>query len=190
MLTLTPAQSAEARNALGLSQAAVANETGLSRVYLSQFEGGKRILEDQWLDKLIECYEEKGWVNEAGGPDDSDQDNHYVPRVRDGFIIPDAMPDDSAESIMDRLYVTRQKRKALESERIPTFLGLPDGTAARKKVLQLGLLCRQETALVAEMQGQLDMGDAPSDETKQKVQTVAQYADYLLDKGEKEEEDF
>lgn len=190
MLVLTPAQSAEARNTLGLSQAAVSNETGLPRVYLSQFESGKRILEDQWLEKLIECYEEKGWVIDMDEAEAPEEDVPYLPRVRDGFVIPDALPDESAESIMDQLYLIRQKRKTLEAEPIPTFLGLPDNSAARRKVFQLGLICRKETALVAQLQGQMDMEETTTDESKQKAQTLAQYADYLIEKGEKEGGDF
>ena len=52
MKALTPAQSKEARAALGLSQSQVAKETGLNRSTLALFEVGKYILDEVTLGDL------------------------------------------------------------------------------------------------------------------------------------------
>ncbi len=44
---LTARNLKKARESLNLSQAKVSNETGTNRAYLSQFEGGQRILNDE-----------------------------------------------------------------------------------------------------------------------------------------------
>ncbi len=90
MDTITGVQSSEARRILGLSQAAVARETGVNRAYISQFESGKMVLKDAPVQALAAFYVSAGWM-----PEDSDAEPQRDAtglvasphRVVDGYVV-------------------------------------------------------------------------------------------------------
>lgn len=176
-LTLTPSQSMEARDSLGLSQAAVARETGTPRVYLSQFESGKRILSESQLTTLLDYYEGLGWE-----PEEEPQDNTDAkPRVRDGLVLPDALPDDEAELYLDAIQQNREKAMELLSEPVPRglFGGINEEEVMSKSfnaILHLAASVKAQLAL----QGQSDeMADVPK--TDREIETVGQYVGKLVE---------
>lgn len=59
--TLTAQQSIDAREQLQLSQTKVVSATAVPRMYLSQFEMGKRLLKDSENENLFLFYESEGW---------------------------------------------------------------------------------------------------------------------------------
>jgi transcriptional regulator with XRE-family HTH domain len=64
---ITPEHSKQAREELNISQSKAALGAGINRAYLSQFESGSRILDDESLENLIGYYFSQGWEE----PDDS-----------------------------------------------------------------------------------------------------------------------
>lgn len=89
----------DAREILNLSQSMVARDTKIPRPYLSEFEHGKRSLDNEQLVELDEYYRCNGWepINEAIASDDE-----YTVTLDDEDAVIDceaqAEPDDSSMS--------------------------------------------------------------------------------------------
>jgi transcriptional regulator with XRE-family HTH domain len=107
---ISPETAAAARKKLGLSQAIVSRAIGLNRSYLSDFESGKRILEDRWLDSLLEFFLAEGWTPIA--PNTPSPVISALPKSReinpfsiaDGFVIARPQIDDEAEELLNEYY--------------------------------------------------------------------------------------
>jgi transcriptional regulator with XRE-family HTH domain len=88
---LSSSQASKARLSLSISQGKLASDLGINRSYLSQFESGKRLLNDDVLIVLREYFENNGYLFD----DIPDSQNNIVTTM-DGFVIPEAIGVDEA----------------------------------------------------------------------------------------------
>src|SRR5258708_15678370 len=103
---LTAQQAKSARSAAHLSQGKVATDLGINRSYLSLFESGKYVLDDNTLAQLRDYYQDHG-VNLDTTPD-APGNAKPIPastastgaRLRDCFLLLDAMDDDEADAVL------------------------------------------------------------------------------------------
>jgi transcriptional regulator with XRE-family HTH domain len=94
---LSSTQAKTARESLGLSQGKTATDLQLNRSYLSQFESGKRLFDDEWLKNLRQYYEANGYQF----IDTPDEDGNGV-RVMDCFVIPSSVNDEQADELLSQ----------------------------------------------------------------------------------------
>src|SRR5258708_39565616 len=103
---LTAQQAKSARTAAQLSQGKVASDLGINRSYLSLFESGKYVLDDNTLTRLRDYYQDHGAsVDDAPGAVDnaktiSASTASKRARLRDGFLLPTATDDDEADAML------------------------------------------------------------------------------------------
>src|SRR5713101_519161 len=103
---LTAQQAKHARSAAQLSQGKVATDLGINRSYLSLFESGKYVLDDNTLAQLRDYYEDHG-ISLDGAPG-APRNAKTIPastvsesaRLRDGFLLPEATDDDEADALL------------------------------------------------------------------------------------------
>src|SRR5258708_33151680 len=103
---LTAQQAKSARTAAHFSQGKVATDLGINRSYLSLFESGKYVLDDNTLTQLREYYQDHG-VSLAGAPG-APSTTKTIPasiasegaRLRDGFLLPEAPDEDEAHPLL------------------------------------------------------------------------------------------
>lgn len=124
IFTLTAQHSIDAREQLQLSQTKVASATGIPRMYISQFETGKRLLKDSENDTLFLFYESEGWQISTGTNGDNHEttekpNKQHQPqtslRIRDGFVITPALDNETLETLMDEYYSIEQQLATLEN---------------------------------------------------------------------------
>jgi len=185
---LTPDQAAMAREALNLSQARVAKDTGINRAYLSQFEGSKLVLEDHLLKRLQEYYAGLGWkpspeVSTASVKQLLDSDKHNL-TIMDGFVV--AMEsfssDAEAEVLLDEYYGIGEEIVELKQQELKRgfFGGLDESEALNDSVRPLVLMGRQ-CEIKQILQGQLEPGESVVNlNDSSTVQTVGDFIEALL----------
>ncbi|MBN7798433.1 helix-turn-helix domain-containing protein [Parahaliea mediterranea] len=109
MQILSPSEATQARESLGMSQAHVARAVGLNRSYLSQFEGGKRVLEDRWQTALREYFSGEGWESAQvikmppGSTKSLPAASPFA--TIDGFVIAAHIEPDEAEALLEEYYI-------------------------------------------------------------------------------------
>jgi len=119
-MDLLPEHSIEARKLLGLSQAAVAKDAGVSRPLISQFENGRAIMVDAVKRRLAEYYIEQGYeFPDDDQPGDEDHESEaaeaesekprrrrLAPRIPggtylvDGHLVPKGVSPGRAELLL------------------------------------------------------------------------------------------
>lgn len=186
MNVLTPDQAIEARVSLNLSQAKVASDTGINRAYLSQFESGKRVLEDRYLDPLLEYYENQGWkpapdVEKQPVAQRINSPKHSL-HISDGFVIAGSVNSAQEEELLEEYYQNGLELEKLSSEDLPRgFLGGLDENAAIKKSLRPLLLAARQFEIKQILHGQHAPRKANVDpEDSRTVVTVSDYLECLL----------
>ena len=140
---LTPKQAKKAREEVGLSQGNVAVSLGINRTYLSLFESGKYIFDDDTLEQMSEFYIDHG--AEIESPDTLTEGGMPVGKVRimDGFMIADHLPDEEVENLLGEYAFNTD---AIESLRNNTpkegFWGIDEDDLANKQNQILALMAR------------------------------------------------
>lgn len=116
-MDLLPEHSIEARRLLGLSQAAVAKDSGVSRPLISQFENGRAIMADAVKRRLADYYIDQGYdlpespeQDEAEGGDEDHEApaprRRLAPRIPggtylvDGHLVPKGVSPGRAELLL------------------------------------------------------------------------------------------
>lgn len=103
-VVLTSQQAKQARQVLGLSQGKVAGELEINRAYLSQFENGRYVFDDELLTKLRDYYQQNGFdLPEALDEPVSDIDRQVATtdtRAMDGFVAPNQKAEVDADDIL------------------------------------------------------------------------------------------
>jgi transcriptional regulator with XRE-family HTH domain len=187
MLILSNTQAVAARSALNLSQAKVANDTGLNRAYLSRFEGGKMVLDDRWLDELYIYYEEQGWNPEKDATVEDDNDIDTL-RMRDGFQISAALDDVEVEELLNDYYNNQLKIEVLAKTETPKgFLIGMDEERAEKYALELMSLTCLQDHILRRLRGH-DSAVTVQLLRYRHIETIGQYAGVMLVKALKLEE--
>lgn len=180
MTILSNTQAVAARAAVSLSQSRVAKDTGISRAYLSQFESGKRILEDRWLTALNSYYREHGWSPEAGDSVPAEQQAIGI-RMRDGFQISAALNDSQVEQLLDAYYDNQLQIEELAASEVPR--GSIFQSVAKEKALKLAfkLLCltAQQDGIVRQLRGQ-DVVAICNTMPYRDMETTGQYTGSLI----------
>lgn len=179
MSILTNTRAIDARATLNLSQAKVAKDIGLSRAYLSQFESGKRILEDRWLQALSNYYEELGWGPDAAPVVNQPKSNESL-RVRDGFQIVAHLSDAQIEELLNEYYDNQVKIDDLSSAAAPKgmFLGLCEERASKTVFELMCLTCLQDQIIRA-LRGH-DSVIGREFMRYRDVETIGQYAGVMI----------
>lgn len=147
---LTPDMSVKARDQLNLSQAKAAAETGISRSYLNQFEGSKRVLEDHLLETLASYYESKGWKPDESVLSKPVEQHINSPEhglsIIDGFVVSiDASESYIVEDLLSEHYANDQEIERLISKEFKRgiFGGFIEDEALRSCLRPLTLMARQ-----------------------------------------------
>lgn len=181
---LSPAQCVSAREELNLSQAKLASESGVSRPYLSQFERGKRILEDKEQEALLNYFLEQGWEQ----PLPESQDAPYEPLpyvVRDGFVVPDSINGEDVESILEE-YCSNAQRieriRAMDVER-GSWSGKIDTYHANENWLAAMMLAARQFTIIQLLHGKLDAGGEFVEQDRAAITTVGEYGDDMFYRG-------
>lgn len=181
MNILTTKQAINARESLNLSQSKVANEIGLSRSYLSQFESGKRVLEDRWLNALKEFYANNGAVFDAE-PKVADSEKNSQVLIMDGFVISGAVSKSQAENLLSEYYENSEKIEAESSEMLPRgfFGGLSHEGALEACSRSLALMARQYQ-IKQVLHGHVDAKEASKElDEESELDTVNDYIAALM----------
>lgn len=178
---LTPEHAINARQTLQLSQARVANDTGINRTYLSQFEQGKRLLDDKHMTALNDYFHGLGWeVTHA--ETELETPTQGEPRIIDGMLIAPAIAQDEAEALLNDYYQHAQRIKQFSQQDIKRnfLLGGVNEEATLALALPVLLLLNRQHQIKQALQGQLNMEDTELFNELSEVNTVQHYLDYLF----------
>lgn len=186
MNILIPSEAIEARETLNLSQALVARETGMNRSYLSQFESGRRILEDRWQRKLRDHYVSMGWEQNRR---QADSESPVGPApcpgitIRDGFVIAETAAEDDLDGLLDEYHECTRLTDELGQAKLKRgFFDDLDEEGALAQAKQYFVLTARLHAIVRELHGQLESGQRENHRPAEfsKVATVGEYVNYLI----------
>lgn len=114
-IQLTAQQAKTARINTQLSQGRVASDLGINRSYLCQFESGKYLLDDKTLTRLRDYYVKHGAqlkpvVHAAASTQFEDESEETdMPRLRDGFLLPQELDEDHADSLLNEYAENRSR---------------------------------------------------------------------------------
>jgi transcriptional regulator with XRE-family HTH domain len=178
---LSPAQAVSAREEVSLSQAKVASDTGISRPYLSQFEGGKRILEDDKQQILLDYYAGYGWLYpEPIFEDDNDDFLPYI--IRDGFAVSESIHNQELEDILSEHYENAEKIDKLKLTEVKrgSWLGKIDKEHANWIWLQVMMLTARQYTIKQLLHGQLDVSGEFVEQEKAQISTIGEYGDDMF----------
>jgi transcriptional regulator with XRE-family HTH domain len=178
---ISPVQAVSAREELNLSQAKVASDTGISRPYLSQFEGGKRILEDDKQQILLDYYAGYGWLYpEPIFEDDNDDFLPYI--IRDGFAVPESIHNQELEDLLSEHYENAKKIEELKSLKVKrgSWLGKIDKEHANFIWLQVMMLAARQYTIKQLLHGQLDVGGEFVEQDTSQITTVGEYGNDMF----------
>jgi transcriptional regulator with XRE-family HTH domain len=175
---LSPAQAISAREELSMSQAKVALDTGISRPYLSQFEGGKRILEDDKQQILLDYYTGYGWVY----PEPIFEDDHLPYIIRDGFAVSESIHNQDLEDLLSEHYENAKKIDELKSLKVKrgSWLGKIDKEHANWIWLQVMMLTARQYTIKQLLHGQLDVGGEFVEQDTSQITTVGEYGNDMF----------
>jgi len=177
---LNPQDAIAAREHLNLSQTKVAQDIGLSRSYLSQFESGKRVLEDRWQEELTAYYENLGW----NAPDHSDRHKQSQGAspvyAKDGFIVSQALPTMTVEELLGEYYDNARELEERRSVDLPRgFFGGVDMPKAVQHVLGVTLLTSRQFEIKQLLHGEIDLEGSQARPDLDDVTNIGEYVDHL-----------
>ncbi|MFT6910207.1 MAG: transcriptional regulator with XRE-family HTH domain [Oleiphilaceae bacterium] len=178
---ISPVQAVSAREELNLSQAKVASDTGISRPYLSQFEGGKRILEDDKQQILLDYYLGYGWIYLE--PIFADEKDDFLPYIiRDGFAVPESIHNQELEDLLSEHYENAEKIEQLKLTEVKrgSWLGSIDKEHANFIWLQVMMLAARQYTIKQLLHGQLDVGGEFVEQEKAQISTIGEYGDDMF----------
>jgi len=175
-IILTAKQAKQAREDTSLSQGKVATELQLNRTYLSLFESGKYVFDDNTLQSLRSYYEALGVVinNETMEVTDTEA------RLRDGFIIPHAIDDDEVEEFLAEYAENKSVITTLCADKPET--GLFGGVVqedVESRQYEIILLMARNFLLIEELQGHLTLMPSQAEENEQS-ENMAEYVRNLF----------
>lgn len=187
MEILSASAAVEARNSLNLSQAKVASDVGISRSYLSQFESGKRILEDRWLVDLKDYFSYQGWSPSEVSSQSEDSAVQGIDKggltIADGFVIVELEHEFDVEALLDEYYENGQQiRELREAELKRGFLFKDlDWDRVLKDAYPAILLMARQYQIKQILHGQFEAPDSSVDIHNDKsLITVGNYIDAVL----------
>lgn len=150
---LTAQQAKQARSTVNLSQGKVANDLGLNRTYLSQFESGKYLFDDQTLESLHDYYSEHGWDTPVTDMEPQ-QVIHSDIRIKDGFVIPAASEEDIIELLLEDYLDNRRKIQKLTAQKVERgFFGGVNEEALENQLNQIKQLMAENYLIVEQLHG-------------------------------------
>ncbi len=151
---LTAKEAKDARRTLGLSQKKVTEHTGISNTDISKFENGRLILPNDQMTTLVNFYLTQGATlpeeaeqaieeheTQEVSLDDLDPENADAEEQRllasekqmpvrtqhrhiDGILIPDSIPPEEADALMDEYQENKERIKANLERSVPrSFFG-------------------------------------------------------------------
>jgi len=178
---LNPQAAIAAREELNLSQTKVAQDIGLSRSYLSQFESGKRILEDRWQEDLVTYYESHGWK----APDPSITHHKQAQGAntvcaRDGFVVSQDLPNMTVEELLGEYYDNAQELEERRSVEVPRgFFGGVNVPKAMQHVLGVTLLTSRQCEIKRLLHGEIDLEASQVLPDLDDITSIGEYVDHL-----------
>lgn len=184
MSILTPDQCFQAREALGLSQSQVAKDVGIPRSYLSQFEGGKRNLEDRWIKALWDYFLEFGW---GPGPEELDELQGLAPAgkgrvVRDGFAIPGGLDLAIVEALLEEHYENTERINEIRLRPLPRgiIFGGVDEEKATERALEVLLLEHRQFQIKQQIHGQSPDTEPVDLSDHSALRNIGDYVDSMM----------
>ena len=163
-MKLTTNHARAARESLGLSQAAVCRETGISRNIMSAFEQRKIVLGDEMQNRLVEFFAERG-VEVAGALDGPtagiavDEGVAISPaqvrdyQIVDGFCVPSGLDPDRVEELLVQLDKVGSDISVLKSTACTTGMFDRYSDHCDSQFERLLLLCAKWRDIVLELHG-------------------------------------
>lgn len=177
---LSPANCVSAREELNLSQAKVASDTGISRPYLSQFESGKRVLEDAKQQDLLDYYEDQGWERPIAA---SDVEPEVLPFVlRDGFVVIDSIDEVDLEGILAEYCDNAERIEKLKATEIRrgSWSGNIDLDHAHTEWLKVMMLSARQCTIKRLLHGQADVSGEFVEQDREAISTIGEYGDDMF----------
>jgi transcriptional regulator with XRE-family HTH domain len=104
---ITPGELKALRMLKGVSQAALANATGIQRSYISQFETGKYLMTDAEIQVIADHLETLTDVNDHVGR--VGPDSLLEARIVDGLLVPGAMEGEALEAQIEAWKVAQKE---------------------------------------------------------------------------------
>lgn len=183
--TFAPTESIRAREFLALSQARVARDTGINRSYLSQYESGKRILEDRWKLALKDYYVSLGWDPHLDPEDLIEPERELEPPFnlvsRDGFEI--ALSDmEAVEILLEEFYESGDQLELLEQVPIERgFFGELEAADALWQCRQYLAHTARQVEILRSLRGHSKLTEEAASNAADisKIKTVGDYVAHL-----------
>lgn len=156
----------------------------MSRPYLSQFERGKRILEDKEQEALLNYFLEQGWEQ----PLPESQDAPYEPLpyvVRDGFVIPDSVSDEDIESILEEYCENARRIEVIRATNVErgSWSGKIDTTHADQNWLAAMMLAARQFTIIQLLHGKLEEGGEFVEQDRASITNIGEYGDDMFYRG-------
>lgn len=148
MNQLNQTSAKEIRESLKLSQAKVANETGINRAYISQYESGRRVMEDRDLETLEHFYIQEGWDPMPLDPEQPPMEIEGF-RYVDGFIVTEPeseIEEEQLEALIQEYYDNAESINEMRTQPVEKgflFGGLDKESTTEKALPLLTLYARQ-----------------------------------------------
>jgi transcriptional regulator with XRE-family HTH domain len=178
-LILNPHESISARNSLDISQSAVSRDTGINRVYISQFESGKRILEDSQLNALRDNYIELGWIPPEPNSESQPKTKSYPVKIRDGVVVLNYYSDEKIEEILSEIYAIKSDLQNSEQQEIPRgYFGNIDQDKALRRCIWILLHYMKLYQLQESLQGKKAKNKSEIEISQ--VETNADYVQIIM----------
>lgn len=188
---ITPSIAVAARQELGLSQAMVSRQTGINRAYLSDFEGGKRLLADRQLGALFDYFVGEGWIPDDAAeaaivskPEISMCGEHAI---ADGFVLAAPAVDSELEALLEEYYRNEDFIASEMANRIQRGIlgGIDQADARQASIAALSAMARQYQ-IVQILHGRYQAPNKEIDWAKRStVQTVGDYVHLLAESASK-----
>ena len=174
---LNPQESVMAREQLKLSQAAVARAIGLPRSYLSQFESGKRVLDDSWLEKIYEHYIEQGWEEPELENIPTNEDGNLV-YTRDGFVVSQHLDEETLEALLDEYYENNQRLDEIAHEGIKKGLLGVDRRHAEGNLAAYLMISARQLHLIRQLRGEVEPSGIDLNTDVNQMSFVSEYINF------------
>lgn len=186
MSILTPEQCVQAREVLGMSQSKVAREAGIPRPYISQFESGKRLLEDRLLSALKAFFIQAGWeplgdiqpavgecVVALGGKGST---------FRDGFAIPDGLDPNEVEVLLAEYHDNTQQISDIRGRPLKRefIFGEIEEERAMDSAVELLLLGYRQAQIKQILHGQSPEADQVDLSDQSALRDIGDYVDSMM----------
>jgi transcriptional regulator with XRE-family HTH domain len=150
---LKPSELKSLRISHGVSQAQLSRDLEIQRSYISQFEHGKYVFDDEILTAMKEYFESVDMLNDE--PEISPADIGLDPIVRDGLLVPGGLEVEEVETGFDGLNSCLESFHQVCQRDLPKgfLLGGIDEEKLAEYQLEAGVIAIRALNHIMELQG-------------------------------------